>query len=136
METTKDRLLLVLRELGISQKKFEVAAGLSNGYVNKLKSSPSVEVMQRIVGAYPQINPDWLMTGAGEMMRPVQSVGDVSHSTLENVNVYSNDNAFAALLSIVNANTQTTSDFIAVVKKSQEQTDNLISMLRIMIERR
>lgn len=69
METTvKQRLLLYLKEKGIGQKKFEISAGLSNGYINNLKSTPSVTMLPKILGACPDINKEWLLSGVGDML--------------------------------------------------------------------
>lgn len=65
--SVKQRLILFLEESNISQAKFEKAAGLSNGYINNLKRSPSANKLQSIFNAFPDINPDWLLTGSGEM---------------------------------------------------------------------
>lgn len=69
METTvKQRLIIYLKEKGIGQKKFEISAGLSNGYINNLKSTPSVTMLPKILGACPDINKEWLLTGVGDML--------------------------------------------------------------------
>lgn len=69
METTvKERIVTFLSKMKISQKKFETACGLSNGYVNGLKKSPGADVLQKIFGAYPMLNQDWLIKGEGEML--------------------------------------------------------------------
>ena len=70
----KERILYFIASQGLSQGKFERAAGLSNGYINALKNSPSAEKLQKILGAYSEINPTWLMNGEGEMLR--NSVGE------------------------------------------------------------
>lgn len=70
MESSKERLVLYLKHKGLSQGKFEKMAGLSNGYVNKLKSSITSNTIQRIVGAFPDLNPSWLLYGEGEMLKP------------------------------------------------------------------
>jgi len=132
MQTTKDRLLLFLKELEMGQKKFETMVGLSNGYVNKLKASPSVEVLRKIVGAFPQLNSDWLMTGEGEMLRPIiqQNIGDVKNSQLKEVNVVKGDpNAYETLLRIVEASQKTTEGFLRSIEKFQEQTDRFLNLL-------
>lgn len=85
--SVKQRLILFLEESNISQAKFEKAAGLSNGYINNLKNSPSANKLQSIFNAFPDINPDWLLTGSGEMylsdepqLHPVkQSNGDIPY---------------------------------------------------------
>lgn len=69
METTvKERIVTFLSKMKISQKKFETTCGLSNGYVNGLKKSPGADVLQKIFGAYPMLNQDWLIKGEGEMI--------------------------------------------------------------------
>lgn len=68
METVKDRIIAYIKYIGISQKKFEETVGISNGYVNNVKASPSSTVLQKIFGAYPELNKDWLLTGEGPML--------------------------------------------------------------------
>lgn len=67
-KTIKERLLDFLGYLNIGQRKFEMNVGLSNGYVNSLKKSPSADKLQMILSAYPELNRDWLLTGEGEML--------------------------------------------------------------------
>lgn len=127
MQTAKERIMLFLETIGIGQGKFEKTVGLSNGYVNKLKSSPSIEMMRKIVGTFPQLNPDWLMTGNGEMLRPIpanQSIGNNNHH-LQDVNVVKTgmSEAYETLLKIVEAHQHTTDKF-------QEQTSQLIEILK------
>ena len=69
METTvKQRLLLYLGEKGLGQNKFEKIAGISNGYISHLKSSPSSDILMKILNASPDLNREWLMTGVGDML--------------------------------------------------------------------
>lgn len=68
METVKERIIAYIRDTGISQKKFEETVGVSNGYVNNVKASPSSTVLQKIFCAFPDINRDWLLTGEGPML--------------------------------------------------------------------
>lgn len=69
METTvKQRLLLYLKEKGLGQNKFEKIAGISNGYISHLKSSPSSDILMKILNASTDLNREWLMTGVGDML--------------------------------------------------------------------
>lgn len=68
METVKERIIAYIKDTGISQKKFEETVGVSNGYVNNVKASPSSTVLQEIFSAFPEINRDWLLTGDGPML--------------------------------------------------------------------
>lgn len=68
-ETVKERLLLFIKEKGLSQKRFEETAHISNGYVNNLKASPSSKVLQKIFYAFPDLSQSWLLTGEGAMLQ-------------------------------------------------------------------
>lgn len=68
-ETVKQRIVAFIKHEGLSQGKFESLCGISNGYINNLKSSPTVPVLQKIVCAFPDVNLDWLVSGIGEMKK-------------------------------------------------------------------
>lgn len=84
METVKDRIITYIKHIGISQKKFEETVGISNGYVNNVKASPSSTVLQKIFGAYPELNKDWLLTGEGPMLTSDMSGSVHQHSSGDN----------------------------------------------------
>lgn len=67
MDTAKDRLLFFLRHIGLSQGKFEKSIGLSNGYINNVKSIGS-DKLQLIMTEYPLLNVVWLISGKGNML--------------------------------------------------------------------
>ena len=55
---------------GIKRSEFERRCGLSNGYTRNLRDSPKSEKLKNILSAFPEINPMWLQTGEGKMIRP------------------------------------------------------------------
>jgi phage repressor protein C with HTH and peptisase S24 domain len=67
-ESVKERLIKFKDYLGIGQAKFEQRAGLSNGYLNQLKNAPGANKLQSIIGAFPELNKNWLLTGEGSML--------------------------------------------------------------------
>ena len=67
--TVKQRIIEFIKYKGIGQTKFEKAVGLSNGYLNQLRHAPSYEKIQMIIGAFPDLNEVWLLTGEGEMLK-------------------------------------------------------------------
>ena len=68
-QTVKQRIIEFIKYKGIGQTKFEKAVGLSNGYLNQLRHAPSYEKIQMIIGAFPDLNEVWLLTGEGEMLK-------------------------------------------------------------------
>ena len=69
METSvKQRLIEFMTFKKISHKRFEAAAGLSNGYINSLRHSPTAAKLQSIIEAFPELNRVWLLTGEGSML--------------------------------------------------------------------
>lgn len=66
----KDRIITFVNHLGIPVSKFEKECGFSNAYVKNIRTGISASKLSAILKAYPQLNPEWLMTGKGEMLRP------------------------------------------------------------------
>lgn len=91
--TVKQRLVRYLAEKGIGQNKFERLAGISNGYIYNLKSTPKEGQLTKILQAAPDLNRVWLLTGEGEMLNtdvaPVQAA-----EAVEEVTVNSHGNKF------------------------------------------
>lgn len=67
-KTVKERLVDYLKYKGIGQNRFEKQAGLSTGYINKLRKEPSPTKLRGIINAAPDLNEQWLLTGKGEML--------------------------------------------------------------------
>ena len=84
--TVKQRLVRYLAEKGIGQNKFERLAGISNGYIYNLKSTPKEGQLTKILQAAPDLNRVWLLTGEGEMLNtdvaPVQAAEAVEEVTV------------------------------------------------------
>lgn len=68
-ENVKERLIRFIKYKNIGQTKFEKIVGLSNGYINSLRHSPSTEKFNMICNSFPDLNGDWLLTGEGEMIK-------------------------------------------------------------------
>jgi hypothetical protein len=70
----KGRLSDYCERKNISISRFEKMAGLSNGYFNQVKKRPSLDKLQSMGRAFPDLNTDWLMTGEGEMLNGSNNV--------------------------------------------------------------
>ena len=79
--TVKQRLIRFVKYKGLSQKRFEEAVGLSNGYINNISKGIGAEKLQRILSVFPDLNQVWLLTGEGEMLNT--DVTPVRKSELE-----------------------------------------------------
>lgn len=74
---------------GITRYRFYQETGLSNGFLDK-NSNTSTDKCEKIIYQYPDINPEWLITGKGEMLRSEQPV-QISYKPMIGVPYYDVD---------------------------------------------
>ena len=70
METgndVKSRLICYLDSKGISKAEFGRTIGVSGAYITSMRKSIQPDKLKRIAEAYPDLNRDWLLYGAGSM---------------------------------------------------------------------
>lgn len=73
----KDRLLLFIDYLGISQRTFEGECGLGNGTISNIKKGLGSVNLEKIINAYPELNIEWLISGKGRMLKDIiQKIGN------------------------------------------------------------
>lgn len=63
-----DRIKEIIEYKGISARQFCIDVGIANGYLDKVKDVGS-EKLLKILNTYPEISPEWLLTGKGEMLK-------------------------------------------------------------------
>lgn len=70
MATTKERIILLLNNKGVTISNFFSSIGVSysNFKGKQLGSSPSADLVAKIKSNFPDVNTDWLLTGEGEML--------------------------------------------------------------------
>lgn len=144
-----ERLQCFMRHFGINDNQLTVDAGLSIGLIGKAKKTGKAmnsSNIEKILNAYPELNPEWLMLGTGEMIRDVNPMSEEEKEAMENladaINPYSPTNNLYAqaastnggnstiLLKIIDARDRT-------VKEQAEQIGNLreeIGRLKARIE--
>ena len=81
--TTKERTLRFIAHKGLSVKKFEEMCGLSNGYLNSMKSGYGSSKLLQVLRTFPEINRDWLVYGEGEMLVQSQSLTQSADEHIE-----------------------------------------------------
>jgi len=55
-------------------KAFEKSINASNGYINNITRSIGLEKIDLIVEKYPILNIEWLLTGKGDMLKPLSAI--------------------------------------------------------------
>lgn len=70
-QTIADRLNAFRESKGIRKARFERICGLSNGYLNSIRT-PSAEKLEAILKAFPELNRNWVMFGEGEMTKIIE----------------------------------------------------------------
>lgn len=71
----KERVLQIAKNKGVSYEEFCKSIGMTYGnFKGKQKmTSLNSETLERILSMYDDINPEWLLTGKGEMLRELCS---------------------------------------------------------------
>lgn len=86
-----DRIQYFMSQMGINNNQMTVAAGLSVGLIGKaikLKSGLNSDSIEKILCAYPNLNPTWLLTGKGEMLNmPIDEDKNANPNANPNANL-------------------------------------------------
>ena len=81
-----DRLMQYIDYKGISKRAFEVDNDLSNGYLWKQLSRNAdlgEGVLIKILENCPDLSPEWLLTGKGEMIISALEIEEIKKPSLE-----------------------------------------------------
>lgn len=139
--TTKDRTMRFIAHKGLSIKKFEEMCGLSNGYLNSMKSGFGKGKLAQVLAAFPEINRDWLVYGEGEMLTRAEvsqsSTGDNTiQVTGNNVDMHNinqslaqDEKKVAELEKRVAELTKDKEMLQAMIEKLQAQMSKLLEMM-------
>lgn len=68
----KERIIKIMECERMGQAQFASAIGIQRAAMSHIisgRNNPSLDVVTKILHRYPQINPDWLLLGKGEMLR-------------------------------------------------------------------
>lgn len=119
----RQRVLEYCKRKNIAVSRFEKECNLANGYFNQVKKRPSLDKIESISRAFPDLNTDWLLTGEGEMLRQnIQQAGDNSTQVQGTNNHVSSPRVLEMAMTEI-------AEQRKLVAKSQEQIDRLITLL-------
>lgn len=70
MDGIKERLIYFARNrYDLGMNRFEEYTGLSTGLIGKVKKGMSSDSIAKILDKCPELNPEWLITGRGPMLK-------------------------------------------------------------------
>ncbi len=75
-ETSNDRISFLVGQYWSTQTIAAQALGISQPYINQVMNSKrevSGELLQKIAKVLPEVNIDWVVTGQGEWLKPVNT---------------------------------------------------------------
>lgn len=119
MKTQKERLMKFIAYTEMSKSAFERAAGLSASSLIHAGDDLTAKMIDRICLAFPTLNPDWLKSGDGVMLRDGATISaPVFNNHGDNVQNEQN---------VINK------DFIELIKSTIAQTDRAMNQTDKMI---
>lgn len=112
--SVKERLILFIKEKGLSQGKFEKTVGLSNGFVNNISKGIGAEKLQKILCVFPDLNQTWLLTGEGDMLNTKEShlINNKEKPSLHTIKYFPNVDGTMGDVQFLDNPTETTLDII------------------------
>lgn len=82
---TRDRIKLIIETEGVTQVAFAEMTGINTSTLNHVltgRNNPSVDVISKILAAYPQYESDWLLHGSGPMWTEAYSEQQVKSTSI------------------------------------------------------
>ena len=136
--TITERLKIFIDEMGLNDNQLTVAANLSVGLIGraiKNNSGLNSDTIEKILSAYPDLNPNWLIMGEGNMTKNnVQNFNDINGNSNNgnsggvNANVTITD--VSNFIEMQLKNQEIESDLIKRIEQSQNQISSLIDLLK------
>lgn len=66
----KERINQLIKALGLSGRSFSSKIGKSSAFASTIGDNVGADVLINILNIFPQVNPQWLLMGEGEMFKP------------------------------------------------------------------
>jgi phage repressor protein C with HTH and peptisase S24 domain len=109
----KERLLDFINYKQITNKLFELTAGLSNGYINNFDGNFRTKTLEKVLTAYPELNRNWLLYGEGEML-----VADTTPRIVEASIVRADEEVEVDIVGIAQSQNITLHDIATIIGES------------------
>lgn len=122
MSNIIDRIKQVIDYKGISERKFCKEIGVANGFLGKVNDVGAAK-LNKILYTYSDINPVWLLTGEGEMLKGTYSQASIISTASEPAPAFGRD-----INDIINEILSLQRDNIAKGNRIIEQSDLINKM--------
>ena len=138
--TVKQRILEFIEYKKISVREFERRANLSYGYLKSLRKSPTIDKMQSIIHAFPELNQEWLQTGEGMMINSVAQTaanihgGGAAPEPEPHQSVLDQSSIINALIASNSAALDAKNETIAALGRELAAKDNTIALLQQQLQ--
>lgn len=136
MTEIHERIEMIINSLGMNKNSFAKRIGVSNtaieNIVGRRQSKPGFEILSRVVESFENINPEWLLTGKGEMLngRTSDEHNSIVMTTLKNKPVYK------AQFSELEEQVKNKEKEIEMLRELLKSKEEMIALLKSMLEKR
>ena len=101
----KERIIQLLEKKGIGKEEFYVKIGMTSASFrgNAKKTPLNSNAIENLISIIPDVNPDWLLTGRGNMIKEKGDPG-ISTGIIPESFIKSNEKIMNAVETIANSN--------------------------------
>lgn len=122
--TLRERVDAIMTHYNLSIAAFERTCNFSNGYIRQITNATGADKLAKILVAFPNIEPLWLIAGVGDMLKN-------SENSSSQLQTFANNNrSFNNFSNSVNSEIST---LILELKKRDEQIDRMIKLLEYIV---
>lgn len=125
--TTKERLDLIIRELGLSGRAFERECELANGSYASIRDGVGADKLHKILVRFPQISADWLLTERGEMWKETAEIDEVPTETRKECLKLN----LSKMVNIISEHHENLTKVIDELQKNGRRSDRLLDMIEL-----
>lgn len=133
---TKDRLKEFLSAKNIGRNKFEFQIGVSRGYLSTKSEIISSEVIEKTIDLFPDLNLEWLITGKGEMFKPIDtssSIISTQYQAESNQDEFDKDKLIELLMRTVKTYQTREDELLSRVEQLREENEQLKINYKVIV---
>ncbi len=93
----KDRIAEIIKAKGVTSQQFAEIINVQSSTISHIlseRNKPSLNIVMSIMESLPEINPDWLLSGTGEMYRCENNEMGLNGANFEHNEASVNDGVF------------------------------------------